>query len=193
MSDPQFTTPATKRTWKRWTPQEDVILRVSVPGYSVVWLAELLDRTPRSVMHRAHSLGLRWQEHPARFWLQVLKTETCWLWIGAINPNGYGTYHLDGQAQGAHRVSYVMHKGTIPPGHDIHHICNTPLCVNPDHLAALTRADHLHAGNTFTAQKAAQTHCIHGHEFTAENTYVWRGTRKCRTCAKERKQRARAA
>lgn len=32
------------------------------------------------------------------------------------------------------------------------------------------------------AKKRAQTHCKHGHEFTAENTYVFQGRRHCREC-----------
>jgi hypothetical protein len=33
-----------------------------------------------------------------------------------------------------------------------------------------------------SAQKARQTHCIRGHEFTAENTYLSKKGRNCRTC-----------
>lgn len=31
-----------------------------------------------------------------------------------------------------------------------------------------------------------KTHCIHGHEFTAENTNVYRGRQKCRACERAR-------
>lgn len=30
------------------------------------------------------------------------------------------------------------------------------------------------------------THCPHGHEYSAENTYVYRNTRQCRECKRER-------
>lgn len=40
-----------------------------------------------------------------------------------------------------------------------------------------------------------RTHCIHGHPFTPENTYMDRSqdppTRKCRTCRRENKRKAR--
>lgn len=40
-----------------------------------------------------------------------------------------------------------------------------------------------------------RTHCIHGHPFTVENTYMDRSqtpaTRKCRTCRRENKRKAR--
>jgi hypothetical protein len=42
---------------------------------------------------------------------------------------------------------------------------------------------------------ASKTECVHGHPFTPENTYVYRGRRACRTCAviraRERYQNAR--
>ena len=43
-----------------------------------------------------------------------------------------------------------------------------------------------------------KTHCKHGHEFTTENTYVYRARRQCRAChrlrlAKARKPRRKAA
>jgi diadenosine tetraphosphatase ApaH/serine/threonine PP2A family protein phosphatase len=31
-----------------------------------------------------------------------------------------------------------------------------------------------------------KTHCIHGHEFTPENTYSYHGKRVCKTCALDR-------
>lgn len=37
-----------------------------------------------------------------------------------------------------------------------------------------------------------QSHCVNGHEFTPENTYVAPdGDRECRTCSRERRARAR--
>jgi hypothetical protein len=34
-----------------------------------------------------------------------------------------------------------------------------------------------------------KTHCLHGHVFDAENTYIHRGWRYCRTCDREKKAR----
>ena len=36
----------------------------------------------------------------------------------------------------AHRVSYRLFRGAIPSGHQIHHSCGMPSCVNPQHLQA---------------------------------------------------------
>lgn len=34
-------------------------------------------------------------------------------------------------------------------------------------------------------RRRAATHCVHGHEYTALNTYMWRGQRRCRACHRD--------
>ena len=73
-----------------------------------------------------------------RFWRFVDKTETCWLWTGGKSA-GYGRMRTVGRKmESAHRVSYAMHAGPIPVGLVIDHICRRTLCVNPQHLRAVT-------------------------------------------------------
>jgi HNH endonuclease len=61
----------------------------------------------------------------------------CWLWTRSCDTYGYGQIRLgratDGKAN-AHRVSWALHKGEIPKGMCVLHKCDTPGCVNPDHL-----------------------------------------------------------
>lgn len=65
---------------------------------------------------------------------------------------------------GERRHEYDHHKGYAPEHHyDVEPVCT--LC---------------HA-NRDSARKA-QTHCIHGHEFTPENTIRYKTGRQCRTC-----------
>ena len=43
--------------------------------------------------------------------------------------------------------------------------------------------DAIESGRHISVAKAARTHCPHGHEYTAENTYIRpRGHRECRAC-----------
>ena len=58
----------------------------------------------------------------------------CWLWTGPAHRSGYGRFQINGRPQRAHRVSFAMAKGAIPQGMGVCHKCDTPACVNPDHL-----------------------------------------------------------
>jgi len=72
-----------------------------------------------------------------RFWEKVDKTETCWNWT-AGQQKGYGAFSIARRPTGAHRYSYAAVHGPIPDGLEIDHICHNRLCVNPQHLRAVT-------------------------------------------------------
>lgn len=65
----------------------------------------------------------------------------CWLWLGGVDSKGYGKAprHTN---QGLHRVFYAYHVGEIPPGLCVCHKCDTPRCVNPDHLFLGTQLEN---------------------------------------------------
>ena len=58
----------------------------------------------------------------------------CWLWTGTTNPAGYGRLNVKGKVHLAHRVAWMLRHGEIPAGMHACHKCDTPGCVNPDHL-----------------------------------------------------------
>lgn len=69
-----------------------------------------------------------------RFWKYVQKTDSCWLWIGSKDKNGYGRLRVDKVPQLASRLSWKIHYGGIQKGKYVLHRCDNPSCVNPDHL-----------------------------------------------------------
>lgn len=68
----------------------------------------------------------------------------CWLWVGGTNGKGYGQLWIDGEPSiMAHRLSWELHNGPIPKGMLVCHKCDTPPCVNPDHLFIGTDKDNI--------------------------------------------------
>lgn len=63
----------------------------------------------------------------------------CLEWAGAVNRDGYGVLKLNGKGWRAHRLSWALNFGPIPPGMVIHHVCDNPTCVAPSHLSLGTQ------------------------------------------------------
>lgn len=71
-------------------------------------------------------------------------TETgCWLWLGHLNPSGYGRFSMTSGKELAHRYSYKLFVGEISSGMQINHRCDNPSCVNPDHLYQGTQKENV--------------------------------------------------
>lgn len=79
-----------------------------------------------------------------RFWAKVDKSGECWEWTAAKTELGYP--RIDNSY--AHRVSWELANGPIPPKGEIDHVCHNPGCVKPAHLRLATRKQNIenHAG-----------------------------------------------
>lgn len=71
----------------------------------------------------------------------------------------------------------------LAPGMYACHTCDTPGCINPEHLYEGTQSQNMldrFQRATSVHPMAAKTHCVHGHEYTPENTL--RNSKGYRTC-----------
>lgn len=111
----------------------------------------------------------------------------CWLWLGRIKSNGYGTIGIkkddEWRTAHAHRISYEIFVGRIPDGLDLDHKCRQRCCINPDHLEPVTRSENLKRSPFMGRDRQRQkTHCPRGHPYSGKNN---RGERICHVCARE--------
>lgn len=150
----------------------------------------------------------------ARFWAKVDKRgpDECWEWTAARHDRGgYGLINIGGRVARANRIALEQKLGRpLGPSMKARHSCDNPPCCNPAHLLEGTQADNvadMHSrGRRVYARKPMMpkppakqpagrfsnaTHCVHGHEFTPENTWMKpnnkvRGglERVCITCRK---------
>lgn len=66
----------------------------------------------------------------------------CWLWTMYTDKNGYGELRVGGITRKAHRASFAAHGGHTSEGDFVCHKCDTPSCVNPEHLFSGTVKDN---------------------------------------------------
>lgn len=80
----------------------------------------------------------------ARFWSQVdvLTTDECWEYTGAINSTGRGNFSIGHKTIKAHRMAWILVKGEIPDGLCVLHHCDNGRCCNLAHLFLGTKGDN---------------------------------------------------
>lgn len=125
----------------------------------------------------------------SRFWKRVIFTDTCWEYDGG-HTRGYAAFSLihprtgKWHQVGGHRIAYETLVGPIPTGFFLDHLCRNPGCLNPKHLEVVAHRENTVRGVGFIAKNVLATHCPRGHEYTAENTRVYKGQRNCRACSR---------
>lgn len=110
-----------------------------------------------------------------RFNAKHTQVDMCWVWQAAINRDGYGSFRMGGKLYKAHRASYIIYKGNIPEGLHIDHLCRNRLCVNPEHLEAVTPLENI------LRAAASKTHCPSGHDYRIYGR-IWGKVSKARYC-----------
>ena len=120
-----------------------------------------------------------------------VQADGCWVWQGSFFKDGYGRIALSGRTRLVHRVAYEHFVGPVPEELALDHLCRNRACFNPAHLEPVTIRENLFRSPiTAASVKAAQTHCIRGHEFDEANTYRYQdtGRRMCRACSAGRQR-----
>lgn len=90
----------------------------------------------------------------------------CWLWGFSVNFFGYGILkarQLSPKIVTAHRASYWLFNGPFDLTMHVLHKCDTPCCVNPEHLFLGTHIENIadrtrkgrSAKNSFPGTKSA--------------------------------------
>lgn len=133
-----------------------------------------------------------WQE---RYWEKVNKTETCWLWTGAVADHGYGTHLVDGRTRLAHRLAVQLSGRVIPPKMQVDHLCRVRRCVNPEHLEIVTPRVNTERGMAPTMITHVTGICKRGHSM--EDAIIVRRkdgrvSQRCRPCQQASNARSEA-
>lgn len=67
----------------------------------------------------------------------------CRKWTAGVNSAGYGLINVGGKSKLAHRVAFELVHGSVRAGYGVLHTCDTPSCINTDHLYEGTQDDNV--------------------------------------------------
>lgn len=127
--------------------------------------------------------GRRVRSLADRFAAKQVPDGTCILWTGATTRR-YGVIQI-GHGLGtvlAHRLAFMVAGGVIADGDEVDHLCRRTLCVNPNHLEAVTKEENNRRTRGMRPKKES---CPKGHAYT-DVIY-------CRVCKGDYQRRYRAA
>jgi len=114
----------------------------------------------------------------------------CWLWTGYCSVSGYGKTSFKAHPYLAHRLSYELFYGKFNHNLKVLHKCDTPACVNPQHLSLGTQKENIHDMlKKHGHYNSKKTSCPRGHLFNNENTRIYKKSKVCRICDNLRRGR----
>jgi hypothetical protein len=130
-------------------------------------------------------------DHPA----PTPQSTPCRLWQGATSGNSYGTLRVGQDKVYVHRWVWEQANGPIPPGMQIMHHCDQPLCYRLDHLALGTRSDNMMdmSRKGRGRQIMQRTECGKGHPLEQLGQCITCKREVQKLAARRKRARARAA
>ncbi len=88
--------------------------------------------------------------------ITVCPDTACHMWSCTTDRDGYGVFHAGPARTKAHRAAMAIKLGRVLlPCEIVMHACDTPQCVNPEHLSIGTTAQN-------QADKATRGRSLHG-------------------------------
>ncbi len=106
----------------------------------------------------------------------------CWQWSGEQSGKTLQV-DVDGKVYSLLRLVYSEYVGVIPEGFNVVRTCENGLCVNPDHLEAISSKESTRRGQSPSGKNAAKTCCHKGHPLEGDNLHIEpSGSRRCKTC-----------
>lgn len=94
--------------------------------------------------------------------VHICEETGCWIWLGAVTysknsetPRGRMTVYEDGRSvkKYAHVVSFETFKRRLRKNEEAGHCCNNTICINPEHLKAITASTNMKEENARRAVK----------------------------------------
>lgn len=88
----------------------------------------------------------------------VINENGCWLWTGCTKQFDYGVVRAKRKNYLAHRLAYEIFKNELPGNKYVCHSCDTPRCINPDHLFLGTQTENMFDAKTKKRMKSGEDH-----------------------------------
>lgn len=108
----------------------------------------------------------------------------CIDWIGSLNKQqGSGIFFFNGRPWVAHRIAYCLENGNPPRNLIIIQLCKNKICVNTDHLEAVSRAENIFRSES-NFNHSRKLACPRGHSLSGKNLINTpkRVGRACKPC-----------
>lgn len=74
---------------------------------------------------------------------KLIDNNGCWIWKKCTNQQGYGIIRARRKNLLAHRLSYELFKKENPGEKEVCHMCDIPICINPEHLFLGTHSENM--------------------------------------------------